>query len=289
MRVLVLGASGMIGHAMFRVLHQVNTWEVWGTLRSDLDRQYFPPALAESLVVGGDVDRPEVIPRILAGVRPSVVINCVGLTKHHQQSEDPQLALPVNALLPHRLADLCAANCARLIHVSTDCVFAGSRGDYRESDPPDAMDVYGKSKHLGEVDYPHAVTLRTSTIGHELHSAFGLLEWFLEQEQECKGYTRAIFSGLTNMEFARVVRDFVIPNTTLRGLYHVGGMAINKFDLLMLIADTYSKSIRITREDTFVMDRSLNTQRFGEATGYMPPSWPEMIRDMHAKKDSIDV
>lgn len=285
MKVLVLGAGGMIGHAMFGVLHQVAAWEVWGTLRSDLDRQYFSTALAGSLVVGGDVERPEVIPRMLAVVRPDVVVNCVGLTKHHQQSEDPQRALPVNALLPHRLADLCAVNGARLIHVSTDCVFAGSRGDYRESDSPDAIDVYGKSKHLGEVDYPHAVTLRTSTIGHELHSALGLLEWFLAQEQECKGYSRAIFSGLTNMEFARVVRDFVIPNMTLRGLYHVGGVAINKFDLLGLVADTYSKSIRIVREDTFVMDRSLNTQRFGEATGYIPPSWPDMIRDMHAKKD----
>jgi dTDP-4-dehydrorhamnose reductase len=284
MKVLVLGASGMIGHAMFRVLHQMASWDVWGTLRSDFDRQYFPAALAGRLVVGGDVERPEALPRMLAGVRPDVVINCVGLTKHHQQSEDPQLALPVNALLPHRLADLCAANGARLIHVSTDCVFAGSRGDYRESDPPDAMDVYGKSKHLGEVDYPHAVTLRTSTIGHELHSANGLLEWFLAQEAECKGYACATFSGLTNREFARVVRDFVIPNTALRGLYHVGGMAINKFDLLGLIADTYSKSIHIHRDDTFVMDRSLNTQRFCEVTGYMPPAWVDMIREMHSKK-----
>lgn len=285
MKVLVLGAGGMIGHAMFHVLHQVVTWDVWGTLRTDFDRQYFPAALAERLVVGGDIERTESIPRMLAGLRPDVVINCVGLTKHHQQSEDPQLALPVNALLPHRLADLCAANGARLVHVSTDCVFAGSRGDYRESDPPDAIDVYGKSKHLGEVDYPHAVTLRTSTIGHELHSANGLLEWFLAQEKECKGYARAIFSGLTNRELAKVVRDFVIPNTTLRGLYHVGGTAINKFDLLGLIADTYSKSIRIVRDDAFVIDRSLNTQRFFEVTGYIPPSWVEMIRDMHSKKD----
>lgn len=285
MRVLVLGASGMIGHAMFRVLHQCVDWNVWGTLRRDADMQYFPASGRKQLIMGGDVERAETVPRMLAVAKPDVVINCIGLTKHHRQSEDPQMAMPINAQLPHRLADLCAAIDARLIHVSTDCVFVGLRGNYRESDPPDALDVYGKSKHLGEVDYPNAVTLRTSTIGHELHGTYGLLEWFLAQQTECKGYVRAIFSGLTNVEFARVVRDFVIPNEALHGLYHVGGETINKFDLLRSIANVYGKSIHIDRDENFAMDRSLNTQRFRQATQYIPPTWDEMIREMHRMKE----
>jgi dTDP-4-dehydrorhamnose reductase len=194
------------------------------------------------------------------------------------------MALPLNALLPHRMADLCAVAGARLIHVSTDCVFAGTKGYYAEGDAPDAGDVYGKSKHLGEVDYPHAITLRTSTIGHELQSAYGLLEWFLSQQGSCKGFNRAIFSGLPNTEFARVVRDVVIPRHELRGLYHVGAEPIGKYELLKLIAKAYGKQIEIVRDDEFSIDRSLNSRRFNYATGYKAAAWPELIQAMHASR-----
>ena len=217
-------------------------------------------------------------------MKPDVVVNCIGLTKHHKEAEDPQMALPLNALLPHRMADLCAVAGARLIHVSTDCVFAGTKGNYGEADAPDAGDVYGKSKHLGEVDYPHAITLRTSTIGHELQSAYGLLEWFLSQQESCKGFNRAIFSGLPNTEFARVVRDVVIPRPDLHGLYHVGADPVGKYALLKLIANVYGKQIDIVRDDEFMIDRSLNSVRFNQATGYKPAAWPELIQSMHASR-----
>ncbi|RYD94377.1 MAG: NAD(P)-dependent oxidoreductase [Sphingobacteriales bacterium] len=213
-----------------------------------------------------------------------LVINCIGLTKHHREADDPLLALPLNALLPHQMSDLCALAGARFIHVSTDCVFAGTRGNYAENDTADAADVYGKSKHLGEVDYPHAITLRTSTIGHELQSAYGLLEWFLAQQGSCKGFSRAIFSGLPNTEFARVVRDVVIPRPQMRGLYHVGAAPTGKYDLLKLIAGVYGKQIDIVRDDEFSIDRSLNADRFNQATGYRAASWPELIRAMHAAR-----
>jgi len=282
MNILVLGASGMIGSAMFRVLSEQSAWQVWGSLRSAEAKQYFPSALAEHLVTGVFAENQDSLVRVFAQVRPAVVINCIGLTKHHREAEDPVLSIPLNALLPHRLADLCAASGARLIHVSTDCVFAGTRGNYRESDMPDAVDLYGRSKALGEVDYPHAVTLRTSTIGHELNSRYGLLEWFLAQEGQCKGFARAIFSGLPSTEFARVVRDVVIPRPELRGLYHVGGAAIDKHALLCEIARAYEKKIEVRRDESFVIDRSLDSTRFRQATGYMPAGWPELIRSMHA-------
>ena len=282
MKVLVFGASGMIGSALFRVLSAKTGWQVWGTLRSADARRFFTTDQQDKLVAGVDVEKHDALVRMFARVRPDVVVNCIGLTKHHKEAEDPQLALPLNALLPHRMADLCAVAGARLIHVSTDCVFAGTKGNYGEADVPDAGDVYGKSKHLGEVDYPHAITLRTSTIGHELQSAYGLLEWFLSQQGSCKGFNRAIFSGLPNTEFARVVRDVVIPRPELHGLYHVGADPIGKYELLKLIARVYGKQIEIVRDDEFSIDRSLNSRRFNQATGYKAAAWPELIQAMHA-------
>lgn len=286
MRVLVLGASGMIGSAMVRVLSERSEWAVFGTLRSPDSKRFFPTSVSDRLLSGFDAEKPEALVRVFARVKPEVVINCIGLTKHHKESEDPQLALPLNALLPHRLADLCAVSGARLIHVSTDCVFAGTKGNYTESDAPDATDVYGKAKHLGEVDYPHAITLRTSTIGHELHSHYGLLEWFLAQQGMCKGFGRAIFSGLPNTEFARVVRDVVIPRSGMHGLYHVGAAPIGKYELLKLIAGVYGKEIDIVRDDEFKIDRSLDPGRFNRATGYQAAGWPELIQAMYTSRQA---
>jgi dTDP-4-dehydrorhamnose reductase len=206
------------------------------------------------------------------------------LTKHKSGAEDPLVSIPVNTLMPHRLAGLCKLVGTRLIHVSTDCVFSGQRGGYVEGDFADARDVYGKSKALGEVIYPHCVTLRTSTIGHELASQFGLLDWFLAQEGRCKGYTRAVFSGLPTVVFAQVVRDIVVPQTELSGLYHVAAKPIAKFDLLRMIADVYGKDIDIVPDDKLVIDRSLDAKRFQLATGYVAPEWPEMIKLMHTYK-----
>jgi dTDP-4-dehydrorhamnose reductase len=282
MKVLVFGASGMIGSAMFRVLSAKAGWQVWGTVRSDEAKRFFSGDQQDKLVAGVDVETHNALVRMFARVKPDVVVNCIGLTKHHKEAEDPQMALPLNALLPHRMADLCAVAGARLIHVSTDCVFAGTKGNYGEVDVPDAGDVYGKSKHLGEVDYPHAITLRTSTIGHELQSAYGLLEWFLSQQGSCKGFNRAIFSGLPNTEFARVVRDVVIPRPDLHGLYHVGADPIGKYELIKLITKAYGKQIEIVRDDEFSIDRTLNSRRFNQATGYKAAAWPGLIQAMHA-------
>jgi len=184
-------------------------------------------------------------------------------------------------LLPHRLAQLCELAQARLIHISTDCVFSGKVGMYSETDSTDADDVYGKSKALGEVAYGSALTLRTSTIGHELQSDYGLLNWFLSQSERCKGFNRAIFSGLPTVVLAMVIRDFVIENKALSGLYHVAAQPINKYELLKLIADVYKKKINIEIDNSFVIDRSLDARKFNLATGYNPPSWESLINTMY--------
>lgn len=282
MRVLVLGASGMIGSTTFRVLSERHDWVVYGSVRSETAKQFFPAQLAERLLANVDATNYDALVDVFARIRPEVVINCVGATKHKTDGNDPLMAIPLNALLPHRLARLCDAVNARLVHVSTDCVFSGKQGHYTEEDLPDTDDVYGRSKALGEVDYPNAITLRTSTIGHELQSSYGLLDWFLTQQGSCKGFKRAIFSGLSSMEFARVIRDIVIPQPSLHGLYHVAGPAIAKYDLLKLVAKVYGKAIEIIPENEFVIDRSLNADRFHAATGYQSPEWPELIESMRA-------
>jgi dTDP-4-dehydrorhamnose reductase len=284
MKVLVFGASGMIGNAMIRVLSEKKEWQVFGTLRSEDAKRFYSPAVACRLMTGVDVDKHDALVRVFSQVKPNVVINCIGLTKHHKEANDPLLVIPINALLPHRLAEVCSIAGARLVHVSTDCIFAGTKGGYVEDDPADANDIYGKLKFLGEVKYANAITLRTSTIGHELQSTYGLLEWFLSQKERCKGFNRAFFSGLPSTVFAQIIRDIVIPRTDLSGLYHVGANPISKYDLLCLIAKAYGKSIDIIQDDEFVIDRSLNSERFCKATGYVAPAWPELIQSMHATR-----
>ena len=169
----------------------------------------------------------------------------------------------------------------RFIHISSDCVFSGSKGMYVESDLPDATDLYGRSKALGEVVNGNALTLRTSTIGHELHTKYGLLEWFLSQENECFGFSRAIFSGLPSVVFAEVIKDFVLPNPHLEGLYHISAEPINKYELLKLIASIYGKKIEIKQDREFTINRSLNHEKFKAATSYTPAPWPELIETMY--------
>lgn len=281
MRILVLGVTGMIGSAMFRVLTTDSAHETHGTVRSANDLRFFGELAAKQIATDVDVENYDTLVRTLVSVRPEVVVNCVGATKHKTVGNDPLTAIPMNAMLPHRLAKLCEGFGARLIHVSTDCVFSGRQGNYLEGDWPDAEDVYGRTKALGEVDYPHAVTLRTSTIGHELHSSYGLLEWFLTQQNRCQGFRRAVFSGLPSVIFAQIVRDLVIPRRELHGLYHVAGRPIAKSELLKIIASVYEKSIEIVPDDTIVIDRSLNGERFCAATGYQPPDWATLIKTMH--------
>lgn len=281
MKILVLGSSGMIGRTMFRVLAERLEWRVVGSVRA----KAFEGRATSTVVAGIDLCNQDHLERLFSQTHPDVVVNCAGLTKHLPEGNAPISALMMNALLPHRLGQLCEIANARLIHVSTDCVFAGDVGNYKEQDATDALDIYGKTKALGELSSGNVLTLRTSTIGHEQGSQYGLLEWFLAQSQ-CKGFRRAIFSGLPTVEFARVVRDVVIPDSSLRGLYHVGAQSIDKFSLLETIAHIYKKNISIIPDENLRINRSLNTQKFSEATGYCAPTWPKLIEAMY--QDHID-
>jgi dTDP-4-dehydrorhamnose reductase len=276
-----MGATGLIGSYIFRYLSSNTRHSVFGSIRSPVDIGYFPDRYRPHLHPNINVENIAEVSNIFEKVNPEIVINCIGLTKHIPESFDPIRMIELNAMWPHRLAKLCSDYAAKLIHISTDCVFSGKKGNYLELDLPDSSDLYGRTKILGEVDYGGHLTLRTSTIGHELHTKYGLLEWFLAQERECLGFSRAIFSGLPSVVFAEVIRDFVLLNPQLRGLYQVSADPINKYDLLKLIANIYGKKIEIKQDHEFTIDRSLNCEKFKEATGYTPAAWPNLIETMY--------
>jgi len=242
------------------------------------------PVFDRSRVIEGvSADQFNTVADALAQVQPEVVVNCVGIVKQDAAAKDPVAGITVNSLFPHRLAQACSAAKARLIHISTDCVFSGQRGNYSEDNISDAEDLYGRTKALGEVDYGNNLTIRTSMIGRELQGSHGLVEWFLGQQgKTVRGFKRAIFSGFTTNALAKIIGDIIADQQQLRGRWHVAAEAIDKFDLLTQVRDAYELDIEIEPDETFVCDRSLNGERFRKETGIVAPSWPEMIARMRA-------
>lgn len=284
LKVLVLGSTGLIGRTFLRVLSEKSSLDVYGTVRSDLSLQYFKDIPLSKIFTEIDIEDDSKMLDIFGTIHPDVVINCIGLTKHKEDGNHPIKSIKLNALFPHRLAQLTSLFGAKLIHVSTDCVFSGKKGLYSENDQPDADDIYGKSKALGEVLYGDTLTIRTSTIGHELNTNSGLLNWFLSQKDKCKGFKNAIFSGLPTVVLAQVIRDYILNDNSLKGLYHIAASPINKYDLLKLIAEVYRKKINIELDEDFVIDRSLDATKFNLATGFKAPDWQELIQTMYKYK-----
>ena len=282
MKVLVLGASGMLGSAMIRVLSENNNLKVFGSIRSQKVKKLFSPSISNHLVQCDDVTNYSDLVNVFNEVQPNVVINCISLSKTLLSKPDPLLMIPIYALLPHQLAKLCSASDARLIHMSTDGIFSGSKGNYVEGDPLDVQDFYGVTKFIGEVQYPHSISIRTSIIGHELQGCSGLLSWFLSQQKSCKCFSNAIFSGLPSVVLAQIIRDVIIPRSDLFGIYHIASNPISKCNLLRLIADVYGKEIEILPDKKISINRSLSAERFRIATGYTPPDWQSLVKLMHS-------
>ncbi|TAL65106.1 MAG: SDR family oxidoreductase [Legionella sp.] len=282
MKILILGVSGMLGNAVFRSFLEDADYDVWGTVRSPHWLAHFSATSQSKLITGVDIFNQDLLLNVLESTRPDLVINLIGVTKQQPGGNDPSIVIPINALFPHRLAKLCKLIECRLIQKSTDCVFSGKKGLYTELDETDATDLYGRSKFMGEIlDYPNVVTIRTSAIGHELNSNYGLVDWFLSQDKSTNGYVNAIFSGLPAFELGRVIRDYIAPNKDLKGLYHVSSTPINKYELLMKIADVYKKKIIINPDKELVIDRSLDSSKFLHATGYIPPNWDDLLAMMY--------
>jgi dTDP-4-dehydrorhamnose reductase len=283
MRVIVLGAAGMLGHKLLQRLRL--TCDAAGTIRSaSPDRVLERPLRGIKLYRNVEVAQPQSIADAIDDWRANVVVNCIGIIKQTEAANDPVESIATNALFPHQLARLTAARKAKLIHVSTDCVFSGTKGNYTEDDQPDPVDLYGRTKLLGEVSAAAALTLRTSVIGQALRGNYGLIDWFLTQHGgHAKGFANARFSGLTTLVFADLVGYIIRSQPDLHGLWHVSSEPISKFDLLQIVDRIYGLGIELARDQTLVCDRSLNSARFRKRTGWQPPSWEDMVIGMHAE------
>ncbi len=221
---------------------------------------------------------------VLAATRPEAVVNCVGIVKQRPSANDAIASLEINALLPHRLARLCRIAGARLIHISTDCVFSGRKGGYLETDPSDAEDIYGRTKYLGEVAENHCLTLRTSIVGRELARKTGLLEWFLAQKGTVSGFSNAIFSGLTTNELSRVIEGMLVDHQNASGIFQVSSAPIDKYSLLLLFQKYLSPDTQVVPDARIVIDRSLDSTRFRNEFGYQPPTWEAMVKELADQK-----
>jgi dTDP-4-dehydrorhamnose reductase len=279
MRVLVLGGDGMLGHELFRALRAAHEARV--TLRQPL-AAYAAKGLFDrgNAFAGVDARSAGSVEAVLAEFKPQTVINAIGIVKQRPESEEALASIEVNALLPHRLALACRAVGARLIHLSTDCVFSGERGAYREEDRPDPADLYGRSKLLGEVSGEGALTLRTSMIGLGLYRKTSLVDWFLAQKGRVQGYRRAIFSGLTTREIARVISLLVDKHPQASGLYHLSASPISKYELLVKLRERLRAPVEIAPADEPRIDRSLDSTRFRRVFAWQPRSWDEMLDEL---------
>ena len=277
MRILILGGSGMLGHEAYRIFQSDS--DVYALMRNDFSAvKGFGIFDKNKTVCGVDAGDYPLLEKMLKKISPDAVINCIGIVKQVKETHDPIKSIEINSLFPHKLSGICAQNNCRLIHLSTDCVFSGIKGDYTEKDNPDPVDLYGWTKLLGEVTSGNVLTIRTSMIGRELNTDHGLLEWFLNQEgKEVKGYTNAIFSGFTTRALSIILKEIIFKHSALKGLYHVSSEPISKFNLLMLIKIKMNLNIEIIPDDRLRCDRTLNSSKFRKETNYTPPSWENMI------------
>ena len=279
MRILILGGDGMLGHQLLRYLKLRH--EVKVTLRQNLiSYTHLDLYNIENAYASVDVRSPELVVDVMKDFKPEAVINAVGVIKQRHDAIEMIPSVEINALFPHRLGLICKGVGARLIHLSTDCIFSGKKGNYLETDSSDADDVYGKTKFLGEVRDSNSLTLRTSIIGHELSRHTSLLDWFLGQSGTVNGFTKAIYTGFTTLEMSRIIELMLCKHHRASGVYHVSSDPISKYELLLLVKEILGHKIEIIADDVFVCDRSLDSSRFRAEFGYKPPTWRSMIEEL---------
>ena len=283
MKALVLGGDGMLGHKVFQVFS--SDMETHATFLSHKEYDSALPVFKEipdsRIHLDVNVLNNSSVENVIKTVKPDIVLNCIGLIKQLEEASDNILAIKLNSLLPHKLAGLCSEIDARLVHISTDCVFSGRKGNYTEDDPTDALDLYGKSKALGEVDYAPHLTIRTSIIGREWVRSTALLEWFLSQEgKTVRGYKNALYTGFSTETIAKLMKMTILERPDITGLWQVSSDPITKIDLLTRIRNAWKLDVTIEPFDDTPCDRSLNSERFFNETGFERPSWDSMIDEL---------
>jgi dTDP-4-dehydrorhamnose reductase len=275
-KLLVFGANGMLGHVLCEEA-RARGLDVFGTMRR-IPEGHENLFEKDRILLGVEAEHEETVIRALQRVRPDFAVNCIGIVKQSPTINDPIRSIKVNSLFPHALARGCADVDSRLIHMSTDCVFSGSKGHYKESDQPDPADFYGLSKLTGEPKGKNVLVLRTSMFGLELSTSNGLLEWFIAQRgRTVHGFVNSIFSGLYTRSLARLVLQIAFDCPSISGVRHLSAEAISKCELLERIRDKCHLNIEIVPDPTVRLNRSLDSSLLRRECDLNIPSWEEMI------------
>ncbi len=266
--VLILGSSGLIGSTLYRYLSSKKKLSVHGTYNSN------KPNFKKIIKYNFLKDPANFFKEY------DLIINCIGITKHNENKSNISLVYNLNIKLPLILNDLVKKKITKVIHISSDCIFSGAKGDYKENDNDYALDIYGQSKRIAELVMKESLIIRTSTIGHEIFYKYGLLEWFLANKKKCKGYNNAFFNGLTTLELAKIIYAFFINKSFYpKSVINVGSEKISKYELLFIINKLYCKNIEIERDLNFKIDRTLNISKFLNLTAYKPKTWYKMLQE----------
>ena len=278
MKIYIVGITGMLGGKLFLEFLKNKNFKVRGSGRvttQQLNRY------KKFIDLDCDVKNLKLLSKKLAIYKPNIIINCVGVVKQKiDKNFDEQNTFYINSIFPHELYKISSKIKSRLIHFSTDCVFDGKKGSYKETFLPNSTDLYGLSKALGEVSNKNSLTLRTSIIGHEFNNKFGLLEWFLSQKKKCDGFSECYFSGFPTIEIYSILLK-IIKNKQLSGIYHLSSKKISKFFLLQLISKIYKFKILIKKNNNLKIDRSLNSNKLKKIIHYKSPSWNKLIKNMY--------
>tara|TARA_Y100000589_G_scaffold118994_1_gene113239 strand:+ start:14402 stop:15277 length:876 start_codon:yes stop_codon:yes gene_type:complete len=284
-KILLIGANGLIGTNLFYVLSKDNNYEIYCLIRDENKlNKFYNNFKFKNFLVLDDFSNFSKLKSLIANLKPQVIINCSGITKHNPNIRNMRDVIYLNALFPHIMASLSEELYFRFIHISSDCVFNGEKGLYDENALKDSKDSYGITKSLGEINDTRNLTIRTSTIGHEVSSSYGLLNWFLKQNK-CKGYKNAIFSGPTTIELAKIIKNIIIPMNELSGLLNVASKPIDKYSLLLMIKDIYSLNTKIEPSLEIKVNRSLDSSKFMSFTNYSTKSWETMIKEMFLERN----
>lgn len=286
-KVLLLGASGMLGNALFLTIFNSNDFIIKGTLRSKNKKIFSDDIYKNSIIRDLDITNFKKLEKLITKFKPDFIINCIGITNKQILRMPKSIVFKINSLLPLFLSQLSEIKKNKFIHISTDCVFDGKNLEYHEDSFKTATDIYGVTKSIGEEinKSVNSLIIRTSIIGHEITKKEGLLEWFLNQKKNVNGYKNVIYSGLTTIELSKIILK-ILKKSKIFGLYQVSSNKISKYNLLLIIQKIYNHDIDIKKNLSNKKKLILNSKKFQRDTGIIVKSWNKQIKEM--KKFYID-
>jgi dTDP-4-dehydrorhamnose reductase len=278
-KILILGITGTLGHKIAQELIKDKRNVIFGTYNDK--NKFFRLNSYLSFVSFHQTLDISAIFNLIRTENFDYVINCSGIIKQKIINQD--IYFKINTILPKKISKIASIGKFYFIHFSTDCVFNGKIGNYTELDIPDANDLYGKTKILGEPDLKlrNCLTFRTSFIGHEINHNFSLLNWFVfNKRKKIYGFQKCFFSGVTNLEISKIIRKLIKNNKFIEGIFNLSGISINKFQLLNLINRKYQLKKIIIRKNYPIINRTLSNKKFQKFFKYKEKKWPKLLNEL---------